>query len=82
MICLKWSLSYRYRTIPLSFIQNELAFDTLIAARDFIMEHKAAFFTNPNSPDSDKVLDCKPAGTPLVQLFEEKYRKVQIRGAV
>ncbi|OCH90997.1 hypothetical protein OBBRIDRAFT_818983 [Obba rivulosa] len=71
-----------YRILSLSFIQSELAFDTLAAARDFLSEHGAAFFQNPNSPDSEKTLDCKPAGAPLAQVFEEKYRKVQIKGAV
>ncbi|KAH9840209.1 SAC3/GANP/Nin1/mts3/eIF-3 p25 family-domain-containing protein [Rhodofomes roseus] len=71
-----------YRTLPLSFIQNELAFDGLAQACDFLTEHKAGLFTNPNAPDAEKILDCKPAGAPLVQVLEEKYRKVQIKGAV
>ncbi|OBZ73492.1 Cytochrome c1, heme protein, mitochondrial [Grifola frondosa] len=71
-----------YKTISLSFIQNELAFDTLAVAREFLMDHRAGFFQNPNSPDMEKILDCKPAGAPLAQVFEEKYRKVQIKGAV
>jgi len=71
-----------YRTLPLSFIQNELAFETPTAALDFISEHRASFFQNPNAPDSEKILDCKPAGAPLAQVFEEKYRKIQIKGAV
>ncbi|EMD38887.1 hypothetical protein CERSUDRAFT_112615 [Gelatoporia subvermispora B] len=71
-----------YRILSLSFVQNELAFDTLATASDFLAEHGAAFFQNPNSPDSEKTLDCKPAGAPLAQVFEEKYRKVQIKGAV
>ncbi|KAJ3550567.1 hypothetical protein NM688_g5045 [Phlebia brevispora] len=71
-----------YRYLPLPFIQNELAFDTLAQAREFLMEHRAATFQNPNQPDEEKVLDCKPAAAPLAQVFEEKYRKVQIKGAV
>ncbi|KAI0794018.1 SAC3/GANP/Nin1/mts3/eIF-3 p25 family-domain-containing protein [Fomes fomentarius] len=71
-----------YRTLQLSFIQNELAFDTLEAAREFLTEHRAGFFQNPNDPDAEKVLDCKPAGAPLASVFEEKYRRVQIKGAV
>ena len=51
-------------------------------ARDFLMDNKAGIFQNPNAPDPDKVLDCKAAGAPLAQAFEEKYRKVQIKGAV
>ncbi|RPD64260.1 hypothetical protein L226DRAFT_533569 [Lentinus tigrinus ALCF2SS1-7] len=71
-----------YRTLQLSFIQNELAFETLASTREFLAEHRAAFFQNPNSPDTEKVLECKPAGAPLASVFEEKYRRVQIKGAV
>ncbi|KAI0334525.1 hypothetical protein GY45DRAFT_1269620 [Cubamyces sp. BRFM 1775] len=71
-----------YRTLPLTFIQNELAFDTPAAAREFLVEHRAGFFTNPNAPDADAVLDCKPAGPQLATAYEEKYRRVQIKGAV
>jgi len=71
-----------YRTLPLAFIQNELAFDTPALAHDFLSEHRAGLFQNPNAPDTEKVLDCKLAGVPLAQVFEEKYRKIQIKGAV
>ncbi|KAH9852042.1 SAC3/GANP/Nin1/mts3/eIF-3 p25 family-domain-containing protein [Lenzites betulinus] len=71
-----------YRTVPLSFIQSELAFETPAAAREFLVEHRAGFFQNPNSPDEEAVLDCKPASPQLAQIYEEKYRKVQIKGAV
>ncbi|KAH9888947.1 SAC3/GANP/Nin1/mts3/eIF-3 p25 family-domain-containing protein [Cubamyces lactineus] len=71
-----------YRTLQLTFIQNELAFDTPAAAREFLVEHRAGFFTNPNAPDADAVLDCKPAGPQLATAYEEKYRRVQIKGAV
>ncbi|OSX64205.1 hypothetical protein POSPLADRAFT_1045307 [Postia placenta MAD-698-R-SB12] len=71
-----------YKTLPLSFIQNELAFETLAHARECLSENRGSFFQNPNAPDTDKILDCKPAHIPLVEAFEEKYRKVQIKGAV
>jgi hypothetical protein len=72
----------RYKTIPLPFIHNVLAFDSLDAARVFLMDHSAAFFTNPRAPDNEKILDCKPAVPQLSQAFEEKYRKVHIKGAI
>lgn len=75
------AVSDRYRTLPLPFIQKELAFDTLAQGREFLMEHRA-IFQNPNSSDEEKILDCKPAAQPLMQALEEKYRKVQIKGAV
>lgn len=71
-----------YKTLSLPFIHRELAFDSLAEARDFLMNHKCAFFTNPNSPDEQKVLDCKPAVPELAKVFEEKYRKIIIKGAV
>ena len=66
----------------MSFIQNELAFDSLAQVRDFLTDSRAGVFQNPNAPDTEKILDCKPAGAPLAQVLEEKYRKVQIKGAV
>ncbi|KAH7890722.1 SAC3/GANP/Nin1/mts3/eIF-3 p25 family-domain-containing protein [Phlebopus sp. FC_14] len=75
-------MSKAYRTLALTFLQNELAFDTLSDARDFITSHRAACFTNPNSPDREKVLDCKAASPLLAQAYDEKYRKVAIKGAV
>ncbi|KAF7356844.1 PCI domain-containing protein [Mycena venus] len=71
-----------YKSIPLSFIHQELAFDGLDQAREFLADHSAAYFTNPGSPDDQKTLDCKPAGTQLHQAFESKYRKVLIKGAI
>ncbi|KZT63646.1 hypothetical protein DAEQUDRAFT_733584 [Daedalea quercina L-15889] len=71
-----------YRTLPLSFIQNELAFDSLAQVRDFLTDSRAGTFQNPDAPDAEKILDCKPAGAQLAQVLEEKYRKVQIKGAV
>jgi len=71
-----------YHTLPLSFIQSELGFESLGHTLEFLSGHEAGIYQNPNSPDEEKVLDCKPAGAPLVQILEDKYRKVQIKGAV
>ncbi|KAJ7746886.1 SAC3/GANP/Nin1/mts3/eIF-3 p25 family-domain-containing protein [Mycena maculata] len=71
-----------YKSIPLSFIHQELAFESLQQAREFLADHSAASFTNPTSPDDQKTLDCKPAGAQLTQAFETKYRKVLIKGAI
>jgi len=71
-----------YKTLSLPFIHKELVFDSLAEARDFLMNHQCAFFTNPNSPDEQKTLDCKPAVPVLARVFEEKYRKIIIKGAV
>ncbi|KAJ3818422.1 SAC3/GANP/Nin1/mts3/eIF-3 p25 family-domain-containing protein [Lentinula raphanica] len=71
-----------YRTISLSFLQNELAFDDLDSTLKYLEEHKAARFTNSGSSNSEKIIDCKSAAINLGQVFEEKYRKVGIRGAV
>ena len=71
-----------YRKLQLAFIQNELAFDTLAQAREFLEKNGVSCWENPNGSDEDKVLDCKIAAAPLIQAFEENYRKVQIKGAV
>ncbi|KAI9464164.1 SAC3/GANP/Nin1/mts3/eIF-3 p25 family-domain-containing protein [Boletus coccyginus] len=71
-----------YRTLTLAFIRNELAFDTLLETQTYLHTHRAAVFINPNSPDREKVLDCKVASPLITQAYEEKYRKVAIKGAV
>jgi len=71
-----------YKTLPLNFIHNELAFNAIEDAREFLSTNGCAFFSNPNSPDQEKVFDCKPAAAPLTGLLEEKFRKVQIKGAI
>ena len=75
-------LHVSYMSLPLSFIANELAFDSVSQAKDFLMEHRSGFFKNPNNPDEEKILDCKPTIQALQQIFDEKYRKIQIKGAV
>lgn len=71
-----------YKTISLQFVHDALAFDSLDTARVFLSDHSAATFTNPFAPDGKKTLDCKPALPKLTQAFEEKYRKVLIKGAI
>jgi len=71
-----------YRTISLGFLQTTLAFETLEDTNTFLVTHSAAVFTNPSSPDIDKIVECKSANQKLAQVFEEKYRKVMIKGAI
>jgi SAC3 family protein LENG8/THP3 len=66
----------------LGFIHQELAFDSLSHVREFLMSHRAAHFINPNSPDAEKALDCKLVSGELPTVLEEKYSKVQIKGAI
>lgn len=73
---------FSYRTISLGFLQRTLAFDSLEETNMFLVAHSAAVFTNPSSPDSDKIVECKSANQKLAQVFEEKYRKVLIKGAI
>ncbi|KAI6149778.1 SAC3/GANP/Nin1/mts3/eIF-3 p25 family-domain-containing protein [Pisolithus tinctorius] len=75
-------MSKAYRTLSLRFLYNEMAFDSLGHAREFLAAHGVSAFTNPNSPDTEKILDCKTAFPLISQAYEEKYRKVQIKGAV
>jgi len=76
------TMTKAYQRLPISFIHQELAFDNHTQTREFLMSHRAAFFVEPNSPDGEKQLDCKAAWGELAQVFEEKYRKVQIKGAI
>lgn len=68
--------------IPLSFVQAELAFESLDEARTFLVNHSAGLFQNPNDPDIKKNLDCKNVHGRLREVFEEKYRRVGIKGAI
>jgi len=71
-----------YQRLSLAFIHQELAFDSANHVREFLMAHRAAHFVNPNSPDAEKILECKAVTTELPTVLEEKYRKVQIKGAI
>jgi len=75
-------LNVRYKTIPLAFLHKTLGFDSLEDTRNFLIEHQITTFINPNSPDVEKILDCKPAIPEINRAFEEKYRKVTIKGAI
>ncbi|KAG1746681.1 SAC3/GANP/Nin1/mts3/eIF-3 p25 family-domain-containing protein [Suillus paluster] len=76
------TMTKAYRTLSLPFIQEELGFETVTEAREFLMTHGSAFFTNPNAPDREKTVECKSAAPQLAQIYEEKYRKVGIKGAI
>ncbi|OAX39796.1 hypothetical protein K503DRAFT_769157 [Rhizopogon vinicolor AM-OR11-026] len=76
------TMTKAYRTLALPFIQNELGFETTTEAREFLATHSLTFFTNPNAPDREKTVDCKSAVPQLAQIYEEKYRKVGIKGAI
>jgi SAC3 family protein LENG8/THP3 len=76
------SLEYRYQRLSVAFILQELAFDNFSHVRDFLMGHRAVHFVNPNSPDAEKVLDCKVVSVELPAVLEEKYSRVQIKGAI
>jgi hypothetical protein len=73
---------FRYKTIPLAFLHKTLAFDSLEDTRSFLQEHQITTFINPNSPDIEKILDCKAAIPEINRAFEDKYRKVTIKGAI
>jgi SAC3 family protein LENG8/THP3 len=82
--------------LPITFISNELAFEGLVEGEgvmdstmqgatdtvDFLSRHKVVTFTNPNAPDSEKVLDCKGCQDIFPKIFEEQYRKVTLKGRI
>ncbi|KAH8116404.1 SAC3/GANP/Nin1/mts3/eIF-3 p25 family-domain-containing protein [Phellopilus nigrolimitatus] len=75
-------ISKAYIQLPIAFIQDELAFENAAQAATFITQHRAAFYQNPDAADEQKVLDCRPAQLPLAKVFDEKYRKATIKGAI
>jgi len=72
----------RYQRLPLAFVTQELAFESVTHAREFLAEHRAAAFVDPRVPDAEMQLDCRTATAELGTVYEEKYRKVQIKGAI
>ncbi|KXN81539.1 hypothetical protein AN958_04476 [Leucoagaricus sp. SymC.cos] len=76
------TITKAYRTIPLTFIHKKLAFDSLEATSKFLFDHSCAFFTDANVADNQKNLDCKRASLNLPEVYETKYRKVGIKGAI
>ena len=73
---------FRYISVPLVFIVKELAFENVSEALDFLSSHDCAIFANPSHSDAEKAFDCKSASAPLAKLMEEKFRKIQIKGAI
>lgn len=71
-------ISKAYRTIPILFVHKELAFDSLGATRAFLEDHSCAFYVDKNQEN----LDCKRANAVLNEVYESKYRKVGIKGAI
>jgi hypothetical protein len=77
------AMSKAYVQLSMSFIAKELAFDEGAGeAVKFLYTLQAGTFSNPNDPDEKKVLDCKRCFEPLTAVYEEKYRKVTIKGRV
>jgi hypothetical protein len=76
------TMTKAYRTITLCFIQNELGFESVPDTLKFLETHGSAFFINPNASDRDLTVECKSAAPQLAQVYEERYRKVGIKGAI
>ncbi|KAI0044526.1 hypothetical protein FA95DRAFT_1544980 [Auriscalpium vulgare] len=75
-------MSKAYQKITVSWLVQELAFDDAADACKFLEDHRAATYANPNSPIAERILECRSLGSELPQVLEEKYRKVQIKGAI
>lgn len=73
-----------YLQLPLSFIANELAFDSVSDAHHFLSEHLIAVYTSTGqtASDNEKCLDCKTVHPRVVACYEEKYKKVDIVGRI
>lgn len=72
----------RYQRLPVAHLVSELAFEHATQAAEFLAEHNAAFFVNPNAADGEKTIECKLCHDPLALAYEAKYRKVVIKGRI
>ncbi|KAL1731142.1 SAC3/GANP/Nin1/mts3/eIF-3 p25 family-domain-containing protein [Schizophyllum commune] len=67
-----------YKQIPISFLQNELCLETPEGTHQFLQEYGCAIYT----PDA-KSVDCNTIDQVTLQkTFEQKYRKINIKGAI
>ncbi|THH04786.1 hypothetical protein EW145_g5269 [Phellinidium pouzarii] len=71
-----------YIQLPLTFIRDELAFDSTADVTSFLLQHETAFYQDPVATDDDKILNCRLAQVPLPQVYERMYRKAIIKGAI
>lgn len=56
--------------------------DELPKLLDFLTTHSANVFTNPNAPDPQKHVACSAVHQTLVQVQDQKYAKVGIKGSI
>lgn len=67
-----------YKTLPIEFLQSELCLETLEGTHQFLQEYGCATYTA-----DQKNIDCNAISQANVQkTFEQKYRKVGIKGAI
>lgn len=73
-----------YLQLPLSFLANELAFDSVTDAQRFLSDHSLSVYASIGQATSDgeQRLDCKAVHSRVVGCYEEKYRKVDIVGRI
>ncbi|KDQ19181.1 hypothetical protein BOTBODRAFT_154146 [Botryobasidium botryosum FD-172 SS1] len=78
-----------YMTLPLSFIEKELAFDSATEVHEFLITQEAAFYvatpstaSSNDNADATKILDCRAAQKPIVEALETKYRRVGMKGSI
>jgi len=72
-----------YRTISLPFVAQELSFERgMDEVHEFLVTLGAAYYTNPNALLPEKLLDTKLTGAALMNIYEEKFSKVAIKGSI
>ncbi|PVG03153.1 hypothetical protein CPB86DRAFT_822262 [Serendipita vermifera] len=78
------SMTKAYRSIPMKLLQNELGYepDEMPKLLEFLSTHSANVFTNPNAPDHEKHIACSAVHQTLIQVQNQKYAKVGIRGSI
>jgi hypothetical protein len=74
---------FSYRTLSLAFIAKELSFERgMDEVHEFLVTLGAAYYTNPNAIITEKLLDGKLTGNALMNIYEEKFTKVAIKGSI
>jgi hypothetical protein len=68
----------------MKLLQNELGYepDEMPKLLEFLSTHSANVFTNPNAPDLEKHVACSAVHQTLIQVQNQKYAKVGIRGSI
>ncbi|BGP17664.1 hypothetical protein JCM10213_004648 [Rhodosporidiobolus nylandii] len=70
-----------YMQIPLQLVASQLAFDSDQEAHDFLESQQAAIYKDSNAAVADRVVDCKVALKPLLEVLAQA-QKADLKGQI